>query len=130
MTFAHQIRISSATTSLRNSWVMHVDPTASPKETVAEQIHYLAEAQGVNAHAIHVRKVSGHLEADFDLEVPTDMALADAHTMATRLEEAVLQTNPQVQRVNTHLEASPIMIVPRRDVTAQYPELATHLRRL
>jgi cation diffusion facilitator family transporter len=110
--------------------VVHVEPTASPEETVAEQIHYLAEAHGVNAHDIHVRKVSGHLEADFDLEVPTDMALADAHTMATRLEEAVLQTNPQVQWVNTHLEASPMMIVPRRDVTAQYPELATHLRRL
>jgi len=110
--------------------VVHVEPTASPKETVAEQIHYLAEAQGVNAHDIHVRKVSGRLETDVDLEVPTDMALADAHTVASRLEEAVLQTNPQVQRVNTHLEAATSTIVPRRNVTAQCPELATHLRRL
>ena len=83
--------------------VVHVEPTASPSETVAEQIHYLAETQGINAHDIHVREVSGHLEADFDLEVPADMALADAHTVASRLEEAVRHTNQQVQQVNTHL---------------------------
>jgi len=110
--------------------VVHVEPTASPSETVAEQIHYLAETQGINAHDIHVREVSGHLEADFDLEVPADMALADAHTVASRLEEAVRHTNQQVQQVNTHLEAPTISIVPRQEVTAQYSDLTTHLRRL
>ncbi|MFL5701239.1 MAG: cation transporter dimerization domain-containing protein [Ktedonobacteraceae bacterium] len=107
-----------------------MEPTASPRETVAEQIHYLAETQGVNAHDIHVREVSGHLEADFDLEVPEDMALTDAHAVASRLEEAVLQTNQQVRQVNTHLEAPTSSIVPSQEVTTQYPDLAAHLRRL
>jgi len=110
--------------------VVHVEPTASPRETVAEQIHYLAETQGVHAHDIHVRNVSGHLEADFDLEVPADMALADAHTVASRLEEAVLQTNPHVRQVNTHLETPPSSIVPSQEVTRQYPDLVTQLRSL
>lgn len=110
--------------------VVHVEPIASPMETVAEQIHYLAEAQGVHAHDIHIREVSGHLEADFDLEVPADMALLDAHAVASQLEEAALQTNHALRRVNTHLEAPTTMILPSQDVTSQYPELVDHLRQL
>jgi divalent metal cation (Fe/Co/Zn/Cd) transporter len=110
--------------------VVHVEPIASPTETVAEQIHYLAEAQGVHAHDIHIREVSGHLEADFDLEVPADMALLDAHAVASQLEEAALQTNHALRRVNTHLEAPTTMVLPSQDVTSQYPELVDHLRQL
>jgi divalent metal cation (Fe/Co/Zn/Cd) transporter len=108
--------------------VVHVEPLASPTETAAEQIHYLAEAQGV--HDIHIREVSGHLEADFDLEVPADMALVDAHAVASHLEETVLQTNHALRRVNTHLEAPTTMVLASQDVTSQYPELVDHLRQI
>ena len=110
--------------------VVHVEPLASPTETAAEQIHYLAEAQGVHAHAIHIREVSGHLEADFDLEIPADMALLDAHAVASHLEETVLQTNHALRRVNTHLEAPTTMVLASQDVTSQYSELVDHLRQL
>lgn len=110
--------------------VVHVEPAASPTETVAEQIQYLATNQGINTHDIHIREVSGHLEADVDLEIPTDMPLIEAHAVASHLEEAVLQTNPHLDRVNTHLEAPVSAIVPRDEVTTQYPVLANHLRHL
>jgi cation diffusion facilitator family transporter len=110
--------------------VVHVEPAASPTETVAEQIQYLAKNQGINTHNIHIREVSGHLEADVDLEIPTDMPLIEAHAVASHLEEAVLQTNPHLDRVNTHLEAPVSAIVPRDEVTTQYPVLANHLRHL
>ena len=110
--------------------VVHVEPAASPTETVAEQIQYLAKNQGINTHDIHIREVSGHLEADVDLEIPTDMPLIEAHAVASHLEEAVLQTNPHLDRVNTHLEAPVSAIVPRDEVTTQYPVLANHLRHL
>lgn len=104
--------------------VVHVEPTASPTETVTDQIHYLAELQGVHAHDIHVREVNGFLEADFDLELQSDMDLREAHAAATRLEQAVLQSNRKVQRVTTHLEAPNETVVPRQDVTYKYPEMA------
>lgn len=101
--------------------VVHVEPTASSQETVTEQIHYLAEKQGVHAHDIHVREVgSGQLEADFDVEVQSDMDLSKAHEVATHLEQAVLQTNQQLRRVTTHLEAPINQIVHRQDVTQRY----------
>jgi cation diffusion facilitator family transporter len=110
--------------------LVHVEPTASPGESVADQIHYLAELQGVHAHDIHVREVSGHLEADFDLEVQSDMDLQQAHNVATRLEQAILSDNQQVRRVTTHLEAPEATVVRRQDVTRQYQDMAEHIRAL
>jgi cation diffusion facilitator family transporter len=110
--------------------VVHVEPTAAPSETVMDQIHYLAELQGVHAHDIHVREVGGKLEADFDLEVQTDMDLEEAHKVATHLEQAVLQSNDQLCRVTTHLEAPTATVVARKDVTQQYPEMAEHIIRI
>jgi cation diffusion facilitator family transporter len=107
--------------------VVHVEPTTTPQETVSDQIHYLAELQGVHAHDIHVRDVGGRLEADFDLEVQSDMNLHDAHEVATRLEQAVLQSNKHLGRVTTHLEAPNETIVQRQDVTGQYAAMATHI---
>lgn len=110
--------------------VVHVEPTAAPSETVMDQIHYLAELQGVHAHDIHVREVSGKLEADFDLEVQTDMDLEEAHKVATHLEQAVLQSNDQLRRVTTHLEAPTATVVSRKDITQQYPEMAEQIIRI
>jgi divalent metal cation (Fe/Co/Zn/Cd) transporter len=103
--------------------VVHVEPTASPQETVTDQIHYLAELQGVHAHDIHVRDVNGRLEADFDVEVQSDMNLQDAHAVATRLEQAVLDGNERLRRVTTHLEAPNEVVVPRQEVTQNYQDM-------
>ena len=107
--------------------LVHVEPTASPGETLIDQIHYLAELQGVHAHDIHAREVNGRLEADFDIEVHADVDLQEAHRVASRLEQAILQNNPRVGRVTTHLEAPAETIVRRKDVTQHYPEMAEHI---
>jgi cation diffusion facilitator family transporter len=104
--------------------VVHVEPVASPTETVVDQIHYLAELQGIHAHDIHVREVGDKLEADFDIEVQGDMDLENAHSVATQLEQAVLQNNQRLGRVTTHLEAPNNTVVPRQDVTQHYPAMA------
>lgn len=103
--------------------VVHVEPAPSPQETVTEQIHYLAELQGVHAHDIHVRDIGGRLEADFDVEVQGDMNLQEAHAVATRLEQAVLESNRRLLRVTTHLEAPNEVVVPRQEVTQQFHEM-------
>ncbi|HKS71346.1 MAG TPA: cation diffusion facilitator family transporter [Ktedonobacterales bacterium] len=108
--------------------VVHVEPIAAPSETVAEQIHLLAERQGVHAHDIRVREVGGQLEADFDVEVRPEMNLREAHAAATRLEEAVLATNHRLARVTTHLEAPAETVVARQEVTSRYPALAARVR--
>jgi cation diffusion facilitator family transporter len=108
--------------------VVHVEPTAAPGETVIDQIHYLAELEGVHAHDIRVREVSGKLEADFDVEVHANMDLLGAHAVATRLEQTILRNNSQLRRVTTHLEAPDTIVVHRQDVTQQYPKMAAQIR--
>lgn len=107
--------------------LVHVEPTQDPSETVIEQIHYLAECQGVHVHDVRVREVNGQLEADFDLEVHADMDLQEAHKIATNLEQTILQDNPHLRRVTTHLEAPSASIERRQDVTAQHPAMAAHI---
>lgn len=104
--------------------LVHVEPTQTASETVADQIYYLAERQGLHAHDIHVREVNGKLEADFDLEVQSDMALEQAHEIATSLEQAILKANPLLRQVTTHLEAPSAIIERRQDITSQHPDLA------
>ncbi len=115
--------IHSVSTQGEVDIVVHVEPTASPQETVTDAIHYLAELQGVHAHDIHVRSVNGRLEADFDVEVQSDMNLQEAHAVATRLEQAVLQSNTLLERVTTHLEAPNETVVSRQEVTQNYHEM-------
>jgi cation diffusion facilitator family transporter len=110
--------------------LVHVEPTRAPSETIIEQIHYLAEAQGVHVHDVRVREVNGQLEADFDLEVHADMDLCEAHQIATRLEQAISQANPQLRRVTTHLEAPSVSIERRQDVTAWHPAMAARIIRI
>lgn len=110
--------------------VVHVEPVASPRETITEQIYYLADLHGVHAHDIHIRDVKGQLEADFDLEVQKDMDLGEAHTVATQLEQAILQSNGLLRRVTTHLEAPNTSVAKRREVTDQYTEIANTICRI
>jgi cation diffusion facilitator family transporter len=110
--------------------LVHLEPVATPQETVREQIHYLAQQQGIRAHDIRVREVAGGLEADFDVEVASDMDLASAHAAATRLEEAVLRGNRELRRVTTHLEAPVATIERRQDVTSDYPAMVQRIRQI
>jgi divalent metal cation (Fe/Co/Zn/Cd) transporter len=55
------------------------------------------------------------------------MDLDEAHAVATRLEQAILQSNNLLRRVTTHLEAPTNGVVHRQDVTLHYPEMTEHI---
>jgi cation diffusion facilitator family transporter len=122
------VRISFPTSEV--DVLVHVEPTQTTSETVADQIYYLAERQGLHVHDIHVREVNGKLEADFDLEVQADMALEQAHEIATCLEQAILKDNLLLRQVTTHLEAPSAVIEHRQDVTSQHSSVATRVRQI
>jgi hypothetical protein len=55
------------------------------------------------------------------------MPLIEAHGVNSHLEEAVLQNDKRLSRINMHLEAPVTIIVPRHEMTNKYPELVNHL---
>ncbi|HYL44613.1 MAG TPA: cation diffusion facilitator family transporter [Ktedonobacteraceae bacterium] len=110
--------------------VIHIEPTRTPEETVSEQIHLLAERHNLHAHNIHLREVNGYLEAEFDLEVPVELDLEQAHTAASALEAEIKAVNSRLSRVTTHLEAPTVTIVPQQEVTDQESAMVARIRQL
>ncbi len=116
--------------------VVHVEPAATPAETTAQGIHYLALELGLRAHDVRVRVLESNtepqpaLEADLHLEVDPELDLKSAHDAATRLERAIYRAYPVVRRVTTHLEAPEVAMERRRDVSAEQPKLVTQVRKI
>lgn len=111
--------------------VVHTEPVASPTESAADQIRYLARTQGVRVHDVHVHYIDGRagkMDADVHVEMDPELPLNEAHEIASRLEDAVLESNPRLSSVHTHLEAPPVATEPRRDVTPAHLDLVEKVR--
>ena len=85
--------------------VVHVEPQ---QDHAALRERALAAAQRVpNVREIHnltVLRVGGATEVSLHLKLPGDVALEDAHEVATEVERAIVESVPEVDAVQTHLE--------------------------
>jgi cation diffusion facilitator family transporter len=85
--------------------VVHVEPRGD-ETTVRERA--LAAAQRVplvrEIHNLSVLSVDGRSEISLHLKLPGGLSLADAHAVATEVEQAIADSVPEVAAVQTHLE--------------------------
>jgi len=94
------------------------EPRALDSETVRERVMMIARNRGLAIHHVAVQAISGRLSVSADLEVEGTMALAAAHDIASRLEEAVRdELGPGVE-VETHIEPLPADVTSGRDAAA------------
>lgn len=110
--------------------IVHMEPVISPDETPGDFIRVLARRLGMRAHNIQLRDTGEHLEANLHVEVPPTMTLKDAHDQSVKLERDVRTTNPDFERVNTHIEAPETVPQRQVDVTAQRAEIIPEVRRI
>jgi cation diffusion facilitator family transporter len=84
--------------------VVHVEPVEEAE--LRERAH--AAALGVprvrEVHNVTVLAGGGHTEISLHLKLPGDVALDDAHAVATAVEQAIVAAVPEVDSVQTHLE--------------------------
>jgi cation diffusion facilitator family transporter len=84
--------------------VVHVEPRA--EEALRERVH--AAALGVprvrEVHNVRVVTVDGGVEVGLHIKLPGDLPLADAHAVASDVENAISAALPNVVAVRTHLE--------------------------
>ncbi len=93
------------------------EPRALDSETVRERVMMIARNRGLAIHHVAVQAISGRLAVSADLEVEGTMALAAAHEIASRLEEAVRdELGPGVE-VETHIEPLPADVTAGRDAS-------------
>jgi cation diffusion facilitator family transporter len=85
--------------------VVHVEPRQD-ESALRERV--LAAAQRVprvrEIHNLTVLRVGNATEASLHLKLPGDLPLEEAHEVATEVERAIVDSVPEVDAVQTHLE--------------------------
>jgi divalent metal cation (Fe/Co/Zn/Cd) transporter len=85
--------------------VVHVEPQ---QDEAALRERALAAAQRVprvrEIHNLSVVRVDGVTEVSLHLKLPGELPLEDAHEVATEVERAIVESVPEVDAVQTHLE--------------------------
>jgi cation diffusion facilitator family transporter len=84
--------------------VVHVEP----QDHAALRERALAAAQRVprvrEIHNLTILRVGGATEVSLHLKLPGDLPLEEAHEVATEVERAIIESVPEVDAVQTHLE--------------------------
>lgn len=85
--------------------VVHVEP-AAPEHDLRERASAAAlTVRGVReVHNVRVTDVEGSPEISLHLKLPSEMRLADAHDLATAVEEEIGDAIPGLAAVHTHVE--------------------------
>ena len=85
--------------------VVHVEPQ---QDEAALRERALAAAQRVQRvreiHNLSVVRVGGSTEVSLHLKLPGELPLEDAHDIASEVERAIVESVPEVDTVQTHLE--------------------------
>jgi divalent metal cation (Fe/Co/Zn/Cd) transporter len=85
--------------------VVHVEPAG---DDAALRERALAAAQRVpqvrEIHNLSVLRVGRSTQVSLHLKLPGELALDDAHEVATEVERAIMESVPEVDAVQTHLE--------------------------
>ncbi len=128
-TITEQVEESIREVEPRTQTVVHVEPLRSVEETAAEAIRAVAWQMGARTHHELVNRVGDHLEASLHIEVEPELSLRKAHELAHHLVAAAQRENPQLRRVDTHIEVATPDPSQRREVSAWRPDIVEAVRR-
>lgn len=86
--------------------VVHVEPQAGSEAALRERIQAAAlQVPRVREiHNVNVIDVGGRREISLHLKLPGTLSLDEAHDVAERVEQAIMQALPELASVRTHLE--------------------------
>ncbi|MGB2875605.1 MAG: cation-efflux pump [Gaiellaceae bacterium] len=85
--------------------VVHVEPRfdeAALRERVLAAAQRVARVREI--HNLNVLRVGGKTEVSLHLKLPGNVPLEEAHEVATEVERAIVESVPEVDAVQTHLE--------------------------
>ena len=85
--------------------VVHVEPRGADAALTERALAAALHVPNVREiHNLSLLRVGDRTELSLHLKLPGSLSLAEAHDLATELEEAVLEAVPEIDRVQTHLE--------------------------
>ena len=80
------------------------NPLALDDETVMQRVLLIAARRKLFVHHVTIQRVGARIAVSLDLEVDGDMALGQAHEVASRLEQAIAAEFEGAVEVDTHIE--------------------------
>jgi divalent metal cation (Fe/Co/Zn/Cd) transporter len=80
------------------------DPVPLGDETIATRVRLLAANRGIAVHHLTIQRLGERISISLDLEVDGGLPLAEAHALATGLEEEIEATLGGAAEVETHIE--------------------------
>lgn len=113
--------IQHATTLVRDVFpeadvVVRAEQVPLDRESVIERVRAITAHRGFPAHHVTVQTLGGRLAIAFDLEVPGRLPLAEAHALASALEEEIRAELGPDTEIDTHLEPLAIAVAGGSDV--------------
>jgi cation diffusion facilitator family transporter len=94
------------------------NPVAMDDETILERIMLIAARRRVPIHHVTVQTVGTRLCVSLDLEIDGRMSLKAAHTIATRVEDAIRAEFGEATEVETHIEPLEVTHLSGREAEA------------
>lgn len=88
---------------------VHVEPSSTPEEgqrlhPIATRLRRIADGLGISVHGINAYEVGKDTLVEAHLEADNSVSLAEAHRLASELEERARREIPGLTEITTHIE--------------------------
>ncbi len=84
--------------------VINIKPVKSNDETIVESIRALALKNGFSVHDVIVDNLDNKQYISYDLELPDDLTIKEAHDIATNFEKSIKNEVEDNTELNSHIE--------------------------
>ncbi len=108
--------------------VIHTDPKEVEREATAKRIRAVAYRNQMSIHNIALHENRGRVIVDLHLEVDDHLSLAQAHDMASHIEQDLRQDMPEISQVYVHMESRGMGLGEGEDVTSREGELVRRIK--
>jgi cation diffusion facilitator family transporter len=117
--------------------MIHSEPQAPGDENLFEKVQWIARRSNLSVHDLLVHEMDRQLTLDLHLEVDESFTLEQAHERVNYLEAQIFEEIPEIDVINTHIEAEGThietdemasdlreqMVKKLREVATQIPEI-------
>ncbi len=84
--------------------VVHIEPDTISYDDIVTTVRVLAGQRGLAAHGVRIYEIAGQHELELHLEVPPELNLGEAHTLASGFERALRAKVHNLRSIVTHIE--------------------------
>ena len=85
--------------------MIHSEPEAPREENLFEKVKWIARKSNLSVHDLLVHEMDRQLTLDLHLEVDESFTLEQAHEQVNFLEAQIFEEVPEIDVINTHIEA-------------------------